>query len=182
MKRKYLWIAVGLIIIIILGSYFYPKFKESFIKEDSRKLPADSEESIDIEKVIYSPFNYSESPILVGYVEERDGLLYEGELERKSYTYEKPGAIRIIYEGILYLSDERDIQPGIYWIEIKLKQIVEDIDDPPMEKEVVIKFEDRFYKGNLEIDLAKGSIYGNEFYYYGKLYYDDSLGEEDITE
>ena len=179
MKRKLVWLIVGIIIVIILALYSYPYLKESFTKTSTN---TDTEESIDIEKVIYSSYNYAESPILIGYVEEKDEVVYEGELERKSYTYEKPGAIRIIYEGILYLSDERDIQPGIYWIEIKLKQIVEDIDDPPMEKEVVIKFEDRFYKGNLEIDLAKGSIYGNEFYYYGKLYYDDSLGEEDITE
>lgn len=181
MKRKYLWIVAGLIIIMILGSYFYPKVKESFIKEDSRKLPANSEESIDIEKVIYSSYNYEESPILVEYVEERDGLLYEGELERKSYTSENPGSIRIIYEGILYPSDKKDIQPGIYWMEIELKQIVENIDDPPMEKEVVIKFMDRFYKGTLEVDFARGNVEGNKFYYYGKLYYGSTLDEEDIT-
>lgn len=181
MKRKYLWIVVGLIIIIILGSYFYPKFKESFIKEASIKLPTNSEESIDIEKVIYSSYNYEESPILVGYVEERDEGLYEGELERKSYTSESPGEIKIIYEGILYFSDKEDIQSGVYWMETSMKQIVDNIDDPPMEKEIVIKFMDRFYKGTLEVDFARGNVEGNKFYYYGKLHYDNTLEEEDIT-
>lgn len=176
MKRKPIWFIVGIIIVIILALYLYP-----YLKESLTKTSINTEESIDIEKVIYSPYNYEDSPILLGYVEEKDGVLYEGELERKSYTYENPGEIRIIYEGILYLSDEKDIQTGSYWMETKIKQIVDYIDDPPMEKEVVIKFMDRFYKGTLEVDFARGNVDGNKFYYYGKLYYDDTLEEEDIT-
>ena len=178
MKRKLIWFIVGIIIVVILSLYSYPYLKEFLTKTSTN---TDIEEGIDIEKVIYSPFNYSESPILVGYVEERDGLVYEGELERKSYTSEKPGEIRIIYEGILYPSDKEDIQPGVYWMETSMKQIVDNIDDPPMEKEVVIKFMDRFYRGTLEVDFARGNVEGNKFYYYGKLHYDNTLEEEDIT-
>lgn len=138
---------------------------------------------MELKKRISSSKNPSESPQKIGYIEEKDGKFYEGILEMKTYDQTQPGQVFITYEGEVTLTNGKDIIPGVIWIETSIYQQVDDISDPALEKEVVVKFNDRLFKGNTEIEMEKGMDQSTlSFSYFGKLYYDDTLKEKDITE
>jgi len=178
--RNKIWFLILLIFIVIL-------LNSSLTREGLKEQPVDHKTTTSTKSYMTSlKINYpgyEESPIRIGYIEEKDGQFYEGVIERKSYTSDKPGQTRISYEGEMFQLDTTEVEPGFTWIEISCQLDVDNPDDPPLQKEAIIKFKDRLYKGTMDLELGKEIDFGRKkAFYFGKLFYDKNLVDSDITE
>lgn len=177
-KKNFLLISIiAIFIVIIIYSVFINKDAE--INSNTSKI---AQEHYELKKTIHYT-GFEEAPDKIGYVEEKDGKLYEGTLEKKSFYQDKPGEVRIEYLGEVYEVDDQNIEPGIIWIETSIYQEIEDINNPPFQKDAVVEFKGRLYKGTLDLELDKEvNIDNQKALYYGILYYDDTLEDSDRTD
>lgn len=177
-KKNFLLVSIlAIFIIIIIYSLFINK--ETTINSNTSK---DSQEHYELELTV-THTSYDEAPDKIGYVEEKDGKLYEGTLEKKSFTQFEPGKANIKYVGNVYETNDQNIEPGVIWIEMSIEQEIEDINNPPLQKDAVVRFYGRFYKGTLDLELSEELDIDNKIgLYSGKLYYDDTLTDSDRTD
>ena len=177
-KKGFLTVSIlAIFIIIIIYSLFINKETTTNLN-----TPKASQEHYELETTV-THTSYDEAPDKIGYVEEKDGKLYEGTLEKKSFTQLEPGKATIEYVGNVYETDEQDTESGIIWIEMSIDQEIEDINNPPLQKDVVVKFYGRLYKGTLDLELGEEIDIDNKIgLYSGRLYYDDTLTDSDRTD
>ena len=179
-KKSILWFVLAVIFIVILVLLIFQK--DEVTDEAGIKNLKVSSEHHELNLTLYHP-GVEEALKKFGYIEEKEGKFYEGVLELKSYTQENPGETRIIYRGEGYELEDRYVKEGITWIEVSRYLKVDNIDDPPLQKEVIVKYKDRLYKGTMDLELGKEIDLGNKkVAYYGALYYDENLVDSDITD
>lgn len=145
-KKSILWFVLAVIFIVILVLLIFQK--DEVTDEAGIKNLKVSSEHHELNLTLYHP-GVEEALKKFGYIEEKEGKFYEGVLELKSYTQENPGETRIIYRGEVYELEDRYAKEGITWIEVSRYLKVDNIEDPPLQKEVIVKFKDRLYMGTI---------------------------------